>query len=604
VAGGWGFSGLHKTAELYDPAAGAWSVTSGLNTPRVLHTATLLPNGNVLVVGGLASNAPLAFTDSAELYHPATGTWSVTGSLNTPRYSHTATLLPNGKVLIVGGSNDANFTDPTPLNSAELYDPATGTWTITGNLNEARQDHTATLMPNGKVLVAGGWYQVVSAELYDPANGTWNRAGNLNNMFSGGHAATLLPNDKVLIVGGWNGFSPINSAELYEPATEVWSVTASLNTPRSGHTATLLPNGKVLVAGGYSGTGPLSAAELYDPSTGNWSVTASLNTDRSGHTATLLPNGDVLVAGGYTDNGWLSSAELYKSLPPVDAVPPDTSITSGPVGAIGVSSATFSWTGSDNVTPTPNLVYAYRLDPLEASFSAFGSATIKSYSNLANGNYTFYVNAKDQASNQDPTPASRAFIVNVISAWTFCANENEFCSFSGTKLVRYGANTSFNYQTATNGISCNNATFGDPIFGTVKHCDYTDPPPTAWTLCANENQFCSFSGTNLVRYGAGSTFNYQTASNGISCNNATFGDPLFGTVKHCDYTGASAITWNSCADENQFCSFSGTKLVRYGEGTSFTYQTATNGISCNNATFGDPIFGTVKHCDYTDASIQ
>jgi Subtilase family len=274
------------------------------------------------------------------------------------------------------------------------------------------------------------------------------------------------------------------------------------------------------------------------------------------------------------------------------------------------------------------------------------------------------------------------------SSWTFCANENQFCSFTGTKLVRYGAGTSFNFQTATNGIACNNATFGDPIVGTVKHCDYMDVA-SSWMFCANENQFCSFTGTKLVRYGAGTSFTFQTATNGIACNNATFGDPIFGTVKHCDYMDVTASThiltvassnpssgvsinvspndsngqgngatqftriytnnpavtltapsavagnnfsawsgcdsssgttcnvtmsadktgtavygassWTFCANENQFCSFTGTKLVRYGAGASFTFQTASNGIACDNATFGDPIFGTVKHCDYTDA---
>ena len=190
--------------------------------------------------------------------------------------------------------------------------------------------------------------------------------------------------------------------------------------------------------------------------------------------------------------------------------------------------------------------------------------------------------------------------------WTFCANENQTCTFSGAKLVRYGANGTYVQQTATNSISCSNATFGDPVFGVVKHCDYTDAPapsPT-WTFCANENQTCTFSGTKLVRYGANGTYVQQTATNSISCNNATFGDPVFGTVKHCDYTDAPATTstWTFCANENQTCKFSGTKLVRYGANGTYVQQTATNSISCNNATFGDPVFGVVKHCDDTDIS--
>jgi subtilisin family serine protease len=202
---------------------------------------------------------------------------------------------------------------------------------------------------------------------------------------------------------------------------------------------------------------------------------------------------------------------------------------------------------------------------------------------------------------------SAGFIVTASTpTWTFCANENQTCTFSGTKLVRYGANGTYVQQTATNSINCNNATFGDPVFGVVKHCDYADGPatPPTWTFCANENQTCTFSGTKLVRYGANGSYAQQTATNSIGCSNATFGDPVFGTVKHCDYTDAPATssTWGFCANENQTCTFSGTKLVRYGANGTYVQQTATNSISCNNATFGDPVFGVVKHCDDTDIS--
>ena len=202
---------------------------------------------------------------------------------------------------------------------------------------------------------------------------------------------------------------------------------------------------------------------------------------------------------------------------------------------------------------------------------------------------------------------SAGFIVTASTpTWTFCANENQTCTFSGTKLVRYGANGTYVQQTATNSINCNNATFGDPVFGVVKHCDYADGPatPPTWTFCANENQTCTFSGTKLVRYGANGSYAQQTATNSIGCSNATFGDPVFGTVKHCDYTDAPATssTWGFCANENLTCTFSGTKLVRYGANGTYVQQTATNSISCNNATFGDPVFGVVKHCDATDIS--
>ncbi len=152
--------------------------------------------------------------------------------------------------------------------SAEIYDPATGSWGSTDSLGTARSLHTATLLPSGKVLVAGGVGAGASAELYDPATGNWSSTGSLETARSS-HTATLLPSGKVLVAGGFNTpTGPLSSAELYDPATRLWSSTGSMGTGRYHHTATLLPNGKVLVAGGLDSSGILSSAELYDPGLG------------------------------------------------------------------------------------------------------------------------------------------------------------------------------------------------------------------------------------------------------------------------------------------------------------------------------------------------
>ena len=185
----------------------SWAFTGNLNTPRYGHTATLLANGKVLVVGGLERTlAPFSVTDSAELYDPATGTWSRTGNLNTGRIGHTATLLPNGKVLVAGGRDHLAPPFFGLTDSVELYDPATGTWSNTGNLNTSRSGHTATLLANGQVLVAGGvttdCILLDSAELYDPATGMWTLTGSLRTARSL-HLATLLPSDNVLVAGGY-----------------------------------------------------------------------------------------------------------------------------------------------------------------------------------------------------------------------------------------------------------------------------------------------------------------------------------------------------------------------------------------------------------------
>jgi hypothetical protein len=317
VAGGnYGTTAL-AASEIYDPATGGWEPTGSMHTARSSHGAWLLSSGKVLVAGGCTGGPCSTGTNTAEIYDPGTGSWTPTGGMSTLRYFFAGALLQTGKVLVVGGCSQSECAAATA--TAEIYDPSTGRWSSTGSTTLARSYHTATLLQSGNVLVAGGYTSAgaaAAAEMYSPATGKWSSAGSLVTGRAV-HTATLLKNGKVLVTGGIATYGNIlKTAEVFDPASRKWLSTGSMSQVRENHTASLLPGGRILVAGGYGkiirSAVDLSSAELYDPATGTFSSTGSMTAARSQHAAVSLPDGRVLAAGGLGNSaGYQSSAEFY-----------------------------------------------------------------------------------------------------------------------------------------------------------------------------------------------------------------------------------------------------------------------------------------------------
>lgn len=313
IAGGFanGQSRLAR-AELFDPAQKTFASIGNMNVSRAGHTATLLPNGKILIAGGYNGD----YLASAELYDPGARTFTPANTMHTARSGHVAVLLPNGKVLLAGGVG----VGWTFLKNVELYDPATNSFTPTGEMLAARESHTATLLKNGRVLIAGGHKDrrdamtvYSSAEIYDPATGKFSATGDMTRVRHK-HGAVLLADGRVLIVGGADkrdGRPAYSSVEIYDPATGSFSATGDMNSPRYKlqDTLVLLNDGKVLIAGGAN------RAEVFDPAKNRFSyVTGDMGLSRQFATATRLQNGQVLIIGGYSANNEVSAqAWLFRA---------------------------------------------------------------------------------------------------------------------------------------------------------------------------------------------------------------------------------------------------------------------------------------------------
>lgn len=281
-----------------------------MSSPRASHTATGLPDGRVLVLGGFVENGS---SRGAEAYDAGNRRFAPLPPMVTTRHSHTATLLEGGKVLIVGGYAE----EGRVLASAEVFDPLTNSFTSTGALGSARAGHVAIRLDNGMVLVVGGvgpgWKFLASAELYDPATGRFAPAGRMG-VARESHVLTRLRDGRVLIMGGHVGrradITIHSSAEVYEPVARRFSRVGDMRVRRHKHDAVLLPDGTVLVSGGADerdDRGTYRSTELFDPKTATFSIGPSMNLARYKHagSSVVLPNGLVLIAGG------APKAEIY-----------------------------------------------------------------------------------------------------------------------------------------------------------------------------------------------------------------------------------------------------------------------------------------------------
>ena len=301
-----------RTVELYDPTTGNFSTTGSTIANYGSATATLLTSGKVLLFGGDSTDSSSIPTSTAETYDPAAGTFSVTtGSMIATRKRAASARLNDGTVLIAGGVGSSCTGGTQPLSSAEIYDPANDTFTsTTGSLVSGRTNHSAILLQNGKVLITGGtrctfsalfgWIfeAIATSELYDPATGTFSSTGDMV-LARSQHKMHLFSDGRVLVIGG-DGWA--SSAEIYDPNSGTFSLTGS-HSLGTNTTSVKLADDSVLILAGQS-------AGIYSASSGAVTATGSMNYDRLGAHPILLDNGKVLVFGGGTGSQ-LTEAEIY-----------------------------------------------------------------------------------------------------------------------------------------------------------------------------------------------------------------------------------------------------------------------------------------------------
>ncbi|MGC1614943.1 MAG: kelch repeat-containing protein [Candidatus Acidiferrum sp.] len=475
VAGGTPSPSINATATAEIFTGSQFTLlTAPMNSARSSFTGTLLGNGSVLLAGGI--NAGGDSVNSVETYINGVF-FADSNTMSVPRDSHTATLLPSGDVLIAGGENGAG----NVLNTAEIYHVADGTFSAPITMSSAHVNHTATLFTRGplqgKVLIVGGFVRpldaivpTTAAEIYDPVANTFTATGSLN-VARADHVAVLLPNGKVLIAGGTNASSQAEaSAELYDPVAQTFSLTGPLGFAESNPTATLLPNGQVLVFGGTGTAGQSNQAQMYNPGTGTFSTILGMVSTRADFPVVTLSDGTLLITGGFTAPSSLTNAEIYypgtapiqittTTLPnaPTNAGSPPIPYSAQIQTLGGTGATTFSLTGGA-LPPTFSLSQAT---------GVLSSAAVTD----AAGTYNFTI----QAASAGP-PSSSASQSYTLTLVPFFVGITPNTLPSGTEGAAYshsisstGGVTPFSYQESGSlppGISFNNGSPSASVSGT------------------------------------------------------------------------------------------------------------------------------------------
>ncbi len=442
---------VFSASEIYEPATGQWILQHDVNLGRDQFNPVLLNDGKVLIAGGQTSSGDV--TNTAELFDPSTGQWSYATSMNVPRRASLLVKLLDGRVLAIGGMGTQG--GDQHMMQSEIYDPGTGQWNFTGSLNVLRgtglgsaADGGAILLNDGRVLATGSLIaDTTTAEIYDPATGQWSLTGSMQYPNRDRHLVKL-GDGRILAIGGDKAGEELATVEIFDPTTETWTETGSLHYNRGGgFGAVLLPDGRVLIAGGQQDPSvPVLQSEIYDPATGQWSIDATINYHHIGGNMVTLDNGSALIAGGFSTvselyTGAVATAPVYAASTNSRSTSGNNSITATigttgiPAGdTVAVSVATGTFAGAVGCSDSKGNTYSVAADrnsgqgrlfvctshlataltagdTITATYPIFSGISLVSVNGIAAFASSGVVTAAKSANGNSPTPNSGTITV-------------------------------------------------------------------------------------------------------------------------------------------------------------------------------------------------